>query len=216
VLKISGYPPGIQSSMGDSEGWKSSVVRVVCSFRSDEEEVVPHMVGTGFVMADWPGVILTARHVVARPPNIPKERMKVSISAPNQAGRWEEVNALAVAYAAKRSVDVAALIIVGEAPLSLPLMEPMPSPGAVFDGKFAGYLADGARITWLSSRFRREGALLRALDSPSVARMSGGPLCNSAGDVCGIQSRDSSGQGLGTWLDFDVLNLCAAAARSMV
>jgi S1-C subfamily serine protease len=212
-MAVFGYQPGLRTAAGSSQNWRRSSVRVSCAFESAAGPIVTHSVGSGFVIANWPGLLLTARHVVVLPPAISSARIRVRLSAPDATGNWEELDALGVAYPEAGS-DVAAVLFEGAAALQLPLMDPMPNDGAVFDGRAVGYLGNGTVPSALDSRIRREALFLRELDKPSIAGMSGGPVTDAGGRVCGIQSRDDHGQGLATLLDFDVLNPCADKARS--
>lgn len=175
--------------------------------------MVTHSVGSGFVIAAWPGMVLTARHVVVLPPAIGAARIRVRLSAPNAAGNWVHLDALGVGYPDTGS-DVAVVLIEGAAALQLALMHPMPADGSTFDGRAVGYVGDATVPRVMNSRILREGALLRELDTPSIGGMSGGPVMDAGGRVCGIQSQDDNGQGLATLLDFDVLNPCKDKARS--
>jgi hypothetical protein len=212
-MAVVGYQPGLRSATGSSQNWQRSTVRVACAFESAAGSLVTHSVGSGFIISDWPGLVLTARHVVVLPPALDSARLRVRLSASDATGNWEDLDALGVAYP-DAGPDVAVLLIEGAAAHQLALMDPMPDEGSTFDGRASGYIGNASSPSTLDSKIRREGALLRELDKPSIAGMSGGPVTDTVGRACGILSRDDHGQGLATLLDFDVLNPCAVKARS--
>lgn len=213
-MHVTGYKPGKPLASGDAATWTSGVVRVRCSFETASGAQVGHAAGSGFVLNVWPGIVLTARHVVVLPQAIPAVRMSVVIGAKTVDG-FAEVDALGVAYPTAPGWDVAAILILGGAGTTLPLEDPVPADGTQVDGTAAGYVGSDEDPRVLASRVLRSGATLREIDKPSIHGMSGGPVRLATGNtgVFGIQSRDDHGQGIATVLDFDVLNDCARRAR---
>lgn len=213
-MSVTGYKPRKLPALGDAASWTSGVTRVRCSFETASGAQVGHASGSGFVLDVWPGIVLTARHVVVLPQAIPAARMSVVIGAKTDAG-FVEVNALGVAYPIAPGWDVAAILIMGSVDVTLPFEDPIPADGTQVDGTAAGYVGNDESPRVLSSRVLRSGTALRELDKPSIHGMSGGPVRLATGNtgVFGIQSRDDHGQGVATILDFDVLNDCARRAR---
>lgn len=215
-MSVTGYKPGKPIATGQAATWKSGITRVVCSYTTVGGELVGYSAGSGFVLDFWPGIVLTARHVVMLPPAIPAQRMSVVVGAPG-AGDFDEVDALGVAYPTAFGSDVAAILIPGAAGATLPLADPLPVDQQQLDGVAAGYVRN--QLKRLPSRVLRLGSRLRELDKPSIGGMSGGPVYAAAGvgsgneGAFGIQSRDDHGQGIATLIDFDVLNDCALRAR---
>lgn len=211
---VTGYKPGKLIASGGASGWTSAIVRILCRYETTGGQLVGYAAGSGFILDCWPGIVLTARHVVILPQAIPAQRMSVVVGAPNGTD-ITELDALGVAYPVDAQADVAAVLIPGAAPTLLPLADPFPVDGTQLDGVAQGYISNASTITALASRVARLGALLRELDKPSIAGMSGGPVCAAGGNrgAFGIQSRDDHGRGLATVIDFDVLNDCAARAR---
>ena len=63
---------------------------------------------------------------------------------------------------------------------------------------------------------RLDGALVRELEKPAIAGMSGGPLCIAGtGQTLGIQSRNEQNDGIATAIDFAVLDPCFRLARNL-
>jgi hypothetical protein len=213
-MLVTGYKPGKLIASGGASGWTTAIVRILCRYETTAGQLVGYAAGSGFILDCWPGIVLTARHVVVLPRAIPAQRMSVVVGAPNGA-EIEELDALGVAYPVDAGCDVAAVLIPGAAPTLLPLADPFPVDGTQVDGMAHGYISNASTLTSLASRVARAGALLRELDKPSIAGMSGGPVCaaHGSGGAFGIQSRDDHGQGLATAIDFGVLNDCAARAR---
>jgi len=220
MVNVIGYRPGRASANGANGGWKASVLRVTCGFESDSGGLVRFSVGTGFVLEKWPTIVLTARHVVVRPPAIEPARMSVVVGG-HDGTAFVEVNAMGVAYPSDPRWDVAALLIEDEAPFVSPVAEPLPQDGQRVHGVSRGFVNGAAPLVELASRVERTGSLLRELDKPSVGGMSGGPVSLSDATrtllgVMGIQSRDHLGQGLATLLEFRVLDACVSRARSFL
>jgi hypothetical protein len=169
--------------------------------------------GTGFVLDVWPGLVVTARHVIVKPRDIEASRISLVLSAPNSEGELVEVDALGCGYPDAPEVDVGIILIAGAAAQHLQLLEPFPGMGEEISARAGGYPMGARKLTWLDSQVIRTGPVLRERDRPSIIGMSGGPVCTAAG-AFGVQSRNDHGDGIASILDFETLNACALHARS--
>lgn len=209
-----GYQPGAPKLSDVAAKWTSGIVRISSSFETRTGQTLPRAEGTGFIIEAWPGLVLTARHIVVRPDAVEASRMRVEVAAP-VGDRFDRADALAISYPEDPALDVAVVLIAGVAGSRLKLAEPFPDEGASFFGTAQGYARGGLHPIALESRLTRIGGLLWQLDQPAIEGMSGGPVCTVAGGALGIQSRNAEGRAVATVIEFSALNECALQARSL-
>jgi hypothetical protein len=209
----SAYAPGLREATGQQRDWASATVRVVTVFRSESGELHTLQRGSGFVLDAWPDCVLTARHVVVRPPPIAEGRMGILLGVSGPTGEFVAVNGIACGYPDDPDWDVAVVLFgAPSAPHSVPLLTPRPADGSAFAASVTGYLPSGTQPTVVPRSVRRTGRDLAYEDGPALLGLSGGAV-STAGAATGIQSFDVQGRGHAIILDFDVLNECRTAAE---
>jgi len=207
------YAPGLREATGQQADWASATVRVVTVFRSASGDLHTLQRGSGFVLDSWPDGVLTARHVVVRPPAIAEEAMGILLGVSGENGEFVVVNGVACGYPDDPDWDVAVVLFgAPSAPHRVPLLTPRPADGSVSAGSVAGYLPSGTKPTVVPRSVRRAGRALTYEDGPALLGLSGGAVSVS-GAATGIQSFDVQGRGHALILDFDVLNESRTAAE---
>jgi hypothetical protein len=206
------YAPGLREATGKQADWVSATVRVSTVFRSEAGELHTLQRGSGFILAAWPDCVLTARHLVVRPPSIPEARMGIVLGVFGDDGTLVAINGVTCGYPDDPNWDVAVVLFDAPSPHHLPLLTPRPADGSVFAASVTGYLPSGTKPTTVPRSVRRAGRDLMYEDGPALLGLSGGAVSTPAG-ATGIQSFDLEGRGHAIILDFDVLNECRTAAE---
>lgn len=164
--------------------------------------------GSGFLVDDWPGCVITARHNVRRPGS---EAVRLELDG--RAG-GPPFDAQAVAYPDDDDDqhDYAVLWLASQACLS----RPMPVAMRI-DTPFActveGYAMASSVLSELTFDATLEGAFV-CYTGPAEGGMSGGPVLSPLG-VVGVHQGSFDAQNRGVFLDFDLLGRCLARAAAL-
>jgi hypothetical protein len=211
-MSTTAYVPGLtleDEDEGSPAEWTTHVVIVSLAFQNGAGQRRVLRRGSGFVIADWPRCVLTARHVVMKPEAAEPARVGVQLSAPRADGTLTVVAATACAYPSDGDADLAVLWLPADCGTpGFGVVDPHPADGAEFDAVISGYPLGLDTLVSQPRRVRRDGTWLQYLDGAALAGVSGGAVLVEDAAV-GLQSLDENGTGWASLLTFaSVLDDC--------
>jgi hypothetical protein len=185
----------------------SAVVRLEVRYRLDGATALLAP-GSGLVIRDWPGFVITARHVVEVPDGAAAVDANVSVRT---AAGPRRVGALAVAYpkGSEPTEDLGVVCLDGSlGGALLSVAHEWPDDGTEAEVRVLGR-PDGSLVE-VQARLKREAWLLRYVRGSGQAGMSGGPVLSDGG-LIGVHLREHFAL-LSRFKD--VLDVCKIAAET--
>jgi hypothetical protein len=171
--------------------------------------------GSGFAIEAWDDCVITARHVVERPPAVDESRMNVIVECTDKDGHLVGVDVRRCAYLEDERWDLAVLWL-GDLviPKRFAVATSRPVDESDFAAEVRGFPAGDAGDVIETFTAHRSGSLLSYLNHRGRLGVSGGPLL-FLGQALGVQSSDIGGSGRATLLAFrGVLDECRLRARN--